>query len=429
MASWGGTTPGAGTIGLVEVLTWRQSEGWTTRQVLRSPQVPGDSNIGFGSALSQNGTTIAISAASHKVTKFTRGMVLLYEQDATGTWALVQTVQAPREGAFGVGYFGRPLDMTDDLLVVGEPYPYGRVHVFGRLLGEWSLIQTLEKPGYQAEEDYFGSALAIDPETETLIVGDPQVQGHATRPGRAHIFERDHLTGQWLHVKTLMASEPWADGWNYNDGFGSALAAFDGMVVVGSPRALFNGRKSGGAESYTRVDGRWKLLRRYSFDEPDASMGWSVETDGHSVVVGSEGWPIPGKPTEPSYAIFVYEESSGDSACGPYPGRPYLNVLGDRSADEGLTLGAHDLPPRALSVFLMGIPSDPQPFGEGRLCVAEPYRLLGYPMQSGPFGTAYLDVPSDALAGTAGLTLAFQCVYSRPDGLLRGTSSARVVTP
>ena len=70
--SLAGVEPGVGTLGLVHVIEWRGNH-WAFTGFIRSPQVPGSLGFGFGDALSQNSTTIAVGGNQYPVDWYFRG--------------------------------------------------------------------------------------------------------------------------------------------------------------------------------------------------------------------------------------------------------------------------------------------------------------------------------------------------------------------
>lgn len=150
------------------------------------------------------------------------GRVLIHELTPAG-WTLAQTLTPPpSEPAYE---FGFALDLDGDTLAVGDRFA-GRVHVYTRSGGAWSLQQTLMASDNAGGQ--YGEHVALD--GDRLLIGARTLSGGA---GAVYAYER---TGDaWLEVDKLTADTPAA-----SEGFGIAIALDGDRALIGA-----NGAGSG----------------------------------------------------------------------------------------------------------------------------------------------------------------------------------------
>lgn len=439
LGSFGGDFTG-GTAGLVYIVEHNGGD-WHVRQQIRSPQVPGDFGFGFGHTVAQSSRVLAVGGNNFEVPNAPHGAVFLYEQaSGGGHWTLVQTLLAPPQDpdhsyAYGYGRFGFSIAMTEDLLVVGEPIPYGRVHVYEKQGSAWARHSSLYKPQPAFEDDGFGYAVAIDPLTRTIVVGDPLWSVFFNRPGMAHVFEYDEGGDSWAFASTLHPAEP-ATHVAANDRFGRTVSAHSGRILVGGELETYLGQVEGSAELFEKVNGSWVQVRRYALQTSgphDATMGRDVALEAGTALVGAVTWSTTSPATG---AAFVYEESWGTVICPAAPnstGKPAeLNLLGSPFAeDEDFTLAVHHAPPDGWGVFALGHAAQRTPFGSGALCLDSPFHLASGPTPIGSTGSTYLPLDFDkgALLGllVPGSTWTFQVLFRDPGTAPPTTNSSSAV--
>ncbi|HEY7544011.1 MAG TPA: FG-GAP repeat protein, partial [Blastocatellia bacterium] len=161
---------------------------------------------------------------------------------ATGTmFSQLQKLTAPDGTADD--FFGTSVAIDGDTAVVGSS-PVGKVYVFFRTDGVWSLQQTLTPSVSMGEA--FGISVAIS--GDTIVAG---AISSTLTPGSAYVFVRSG--GVWTEQQRLLAS----DGVN-NDNFGISVGISGDTVVVS---ARFHGAgphpEQGSAYVYARTSGVW----------------------------------------------------------------------------------------------------------------------------------------------------------------------------
>jgi hypothetical protein len=208
------------------------------------------------------------------------------------------------------------------------------------------------------EDDYFGSAVAVDGET-TLVGAYRDEDPHGSSAGSAYVFERTN--GAWEQTTKLVASDGdrldrfgyavaldgdtalvgaqqeqapngWgagavyvferADGWEQTaklapadgddgDWFGSALAVSGDAAVVGAHQDQTNGTNAGAAYVFQRTDGEWTEAATLLPDDGDGGdrFGYAVGVTAGTVVVGAFRDENPNGSSAGS--AYVFERADG----------------------------------------------------------------------------------------------------------------------
>ena len=180
----------------------------------------------------------------------------------------------------------------------------------GRLAALACLAAALAAPEAHGEAQQYGGSLAVS--GEHVFVGEA---GNTTLPGIVYVYALDQ--GRWSEVARLAASPEVAPP----DGFGRALAADGGRVLIGAP-ALGTGGESGlhgAAMIFEMQAGSWRESAR--LEVPGAAAEW----DFGSAVAVSGGTALVSAPGEDGGAGAVYSfvrQADGRWARGARVGRP-----------------------------------------------------------------------------------------------------------
>ncbi|MCL4741524.1 MAG: hypothetical protein KJZ54_04900 [Phycisphaerales bacterium] len=180
--------------------------------------------------------------------------------------------------------FGFSVATRGGALVVGSPTndaagnDCGATLVFERTGDGWVQRATLTasdaKPG-----DWLGHAVAVD--GGVVVAGAPLADPAGSESGAAYLFAQ--VAGEWAQVARLVASDAAAGA-----RFGYAVAAKDGVVVIGAYQAD-GGR--GAAYVFEEVGGVWEQTARLA--SPSASVGsffaQSLAAGDGVIAVGSMG--------------------------------------------------------------------------------------------------------------------------------------------
>lgn len=151
----------------------------------------------------------------------------------------------------------------------------------------------------------FGSSVAMD--GDTVVVGAPHMTGLAGIPdgGRVFVFARNQMSpDHWGLVATLYSSSV-----EVGHHFGSSVAISGDTIVVGTPGANDD---SGQAEVFERnrdgADG-WGRTATLTIQD-SRHAGWSVDIDGHTIVVGAPDSDFVGAAAGAA-AVFKTNEVAG----------------------------------------------------------------------------------------------------------------------
>jgi hypothetical protein len=179
--------------------------------------------------------------------------------------------------------FGRSVDIWGGTIVVGAPYKddsTGAAYVFQRSGTAWSQPFRLPVSGIEPG-DNFGISVAIS--RDTVVVGASEDNGRGT----AYIFQRNQGgPNNWGQVKKLTIN----DAVGPYDQF--SVAIIGNTVVVGAYGDDAKGDNAGAAYIFQRnQDGpdNWGQVKKLTADDAASGdwFGWSVATNGLSVVVGA----------------------------------------------------------------------------------------------------------------------------------------------
>lgn len=209
----------------------------------------------FGKALaaSATGDVVVVAAQDDRVPGFTNGSLNVFRRSAQG-WEPV-TKLVVTEGR----YFGTAVALSADgrrafagtyaCCGSGET---GRVYVFDESDGAWEGTAVLT--GSDAEPaNRFGTELAVTPDGDWLLVGADGADDIGSSSGAAYVFERTGVG--WAERQRLTASDA-AD----QDFFGSsvALTADAGTLVIGALGHDAGALDSGAAYVFVRNGSAWE---------------------------------------------------------------------------------------------------------------------------------------------------------------------------
>ncbi len=213
---------------------------WSQQAVLTATSGAANGFFGGALALSANGNTALVGAASDPAGgQDAQGAAYVFTRSGT-TWS--QQAQLTPSGGEAMSLFGGTLGAValsadgNTALVgalnvsgAGQTAP-GAAYIFVRSGTSWSQQQKLVAPG-GALHDYFGWSAALSADGNLALVGAPWSNtGGQAGQGKAYAFARDGTT--WYQSTCLVA----ADGEAYdNFGQSAALSADGKTALVGAP--------------------------------------------------------------------------------------------------------------------------------------------------------------------------------------------------
>ena len=192
------------------------------------------------------------------------------------------------------GRFGFSVDMTDDFAVVGAPYndvdgseDTGAVYLFAE--DDYGATSTSSVGPFWrldawdgAAGDLFGVSVAIDEDSQTIVVG----ASHHDADGKPD-------SGAVYVFATSTIAKLTAPGGEEGDLFGVSAAIDGDTIVVGAMRATGpNGPRAGAAYVFTMPEGGWMstsaAVKLTAADGgQDHEFGRSVAVDGRTIAVGA----------------------------------------------------------------------------------------------------------------------------------------------
>ena len=255
----------------------------------------GDRDDRYAEALAADGDTLAIGVPGRDLPDDDAGCVYLYERSA-GAWSLTVRLDAPGASSFVIG-FGSRLALDGDTLAVAAPgsWGQGRVYVYLRTAGTWTLQATLTPP---LQASAFGEALSLS--GDTLAVGAPEADtGFGVRSGAAFVYVR--VAGAWALEQEVLGFEIAGD-----DRYGAAVALDGDRLAVGAPdddpgTAI----DAGSAYVFERSGGTWaqKVKLVDPLGTEWARFGQALALEAVTLAVGAPG--------QGDGRVHVYEDIAG----------------------------------------------------------------------------------------------------------------------
>lgn len=232
----------------------------------------------------------------------------------------------PVDGASS-DYFGREVAIDGTTAVVASPGDddmggnSGSVYLFDTTTGTQTM-KLLPLDGDVA--DGFGSSVAIS--GTTVLVGTFSDDDLGDGSGSAYLF--DSTTG--VQIAKLLA----ADG-DTNDMFGFSVALKGNTAVIGAPGDACGMFNCGSVYLFDTTTGSQIGKLVASDASPNATFGWSVSTDGNSVLVGAPGDDAP---AINSGSAYLFDLSSQTELFKLLPNNgAYADMFGTSVAIDGST--------------------------------------------------------------------------------------------
>ncbi len=252
---------------------------------------------GYGTRLSYSGDTLAVSAPFEDVGTMPRAGAVHVMTRIGSTWveeALLASQSPASDDLFGLG-----VALDGDRLAIGAPFAdasgvdTGRVTLWVRSLGVWSVEQVLEASGPNGA--LFGWDVALD--GDVLAVGAPGENGPAG-PDTGAVYAYQRVGGTWVLDEVLTASDRQSQ-----DYFGYSVGLSATTVIAGAyGHGLFN---EGAAYVYRRTALGWNEQAKLQESPPSLFRLFGIEVDieGDQAVVAAPSsdlsLPQPG-------SVYVY---------------------------------------------------------------------------------------------------------------------------
>jgi hypothetical protein len=201
-----------------------------------------------------------------------------------------------------------------------------------------------------AAEDRFGQAVAAG--DGVILVGAPFADADAANTGGVYVFT--HTAGVWTQSARLVASDRAA-----GDRFGSAIALAGDLAVIGAPFDEAPGQVDrGAAYVFTRSGGTWtqqqKLIASNAVNNDQ--FGSRVAVGGARIGVGAPLHDAPGMTD--AGAVYIFENSGGSWN--------EVQVVTPATPAQGANFGSG----LALSADLLGVGAERGLVGDARVGTA-----------------------------------------------------------
>lgn len=236
----------------------------------------------FGSSIATGNRVIVVGTPDDDEHGSSSGAAYIFEF-ILGTW--VQTAKLESSDIQPGDLFGNTVSISGDILLIGAPGDddhgsrSGSVYVFEFDGSGWKESAKLNASD-AGSTDSFGSSLSVF--ASTAVIGSARNDENGTNSGAAYVFSYDG--SQWSEEARLLAS----DGFEY-DAFGTSVAVFNDVVLVGSPENDDHGNSSGSVYVYTNDGSGWNEDMKLTADDAAASdfFGISLALSSDTILVGS----------------------------------------------------------------------------------------------------------------------------------------------
>lgn len=285
----------AGTLGLRDSGETPEDR-FVVSKLLATDGMRGDE---LGWSVATDGDILVVGAVNAE----TAGRVYVFVRDEQG-WK--ETAVLRPTGNVPNASFGNAVDLDGEILVVGAPRDreagaeVGAAYVFRGTGGQWQMDARVVA-GDGAAGDRFGESVSIH--GERFAVGAPsRNEGGEKNAGAVYLFAA--ADGLWTQEARLVA-----DGRGTGGLFGTAVALYDGIIVVGAPTDTAILNAPGVSYVFERHAERWAQTARLTGPGSQRDLfGISVDVSARTIVVGAPR-AAPTLPARPGGSVHVFEET------------------------------------------------------------------------------------------------------------------------
>ena len=263
---------------------------WIERDTLTASDAADSDYFGFGSALSADGTILAVGAYAEDTAGSNAGKVYIYDWSGSA-WVERNTVTA--SDAETSDYFGYSCALSADgtVLAVGAYAEdtagsgAGKVYIYDWNGSAW-VERNMLTASDAADGDSFGVGCALSADGTVLAVGAHAQDTAASNAGKVYIY--DWNGSAWVERNTLVASDAANDDYF---GISCALSADGAVLAVGAHYEDTAELHAGKVYIYDWNGSAWveRNTVTASDAEPSAFFGVScaLSSDGAILAVGA----------------------------------------------------------------------------------------------------------------------------------------------
>ena len=305
-------------------------------------------NFGSSVALSDDGSLLAVGAHGDNTSGSGRGAVHLFEKTGS-TWTHIEEIAHGTDGLSlsDLDHFGIATALSEDgtLLAIGaygddtDGENRGAVHLFEKTDTSWTYAEKIDSDfdGLSLSDgDRFGISTALSADGTQLAVGAYRDNTGGDNRGAVHLFEKTDTA--WTQVKKI-AHETDGLSLSDNDFFGRALALSDDgtLLAVGAYGDSTGGDSRGAVHLFTKSNDTWahSTTINNSFtgltlvDEGSFGVSVALSDNGAVLVVGAYKYGTGGNSRG---AVHLFEKS----------GTAWTHAKKIAHETDGLSLGNSD---------------------------------------------------------------------------------------
>ena len=243
---------------------------------------------GWSVSLSDDGTILAIGAASNNGNGYESGHVRIYEY-SIGSWT---QLGSDIDGEASSDVSGFSVSLSDDgnrvaigaIFNAGNGYRAGHVRVYEYSNGSWTQLGS-DIDG-EAAINVSGWAVSLSDDGDIVAIGAPKNADNGVNAGHVRIYE--YSIGSWTQLGSDIDGEAAVD----NSGWFVSLSDEGDVVAIGAPFNDGNGSNAGHVRVYEYSSGTWTQLGTDIDGEAvgdNSGYSVSLSDDGDVVAIGAPG--------------------------------------------------------------------------------------------------------------------------------------------
>jgi|GEM_PF-1425965 len=316
---------GLGSSGSAYVFERQPSGDWLQIEKLTSP-APG-ANRRFGRHVEIAGPFVVVGqeAANAGEAGLDRLFVFLRQGD---DYTLDAAIASPTPGQPGAQRFGVDFDLDAPRLIVGDPDSSagGRAHVYERVAGTWTLVDTIDAAP-EVSEARVGASVALD--GTTALLGGP---GDGVFEGRGVLF-LESVNGGWRELADV---EPDERSGVVPDEYGLCVEMDADGLVIGAPAFSDQGLATGAAFAFRRgmlMHGHSRLGVGGGAQQDFLMLAGPENAVKFHWIVGSATGTSPGVVIAPTVVVPLVPDAYGASTVFNAGLPPIVGSIGLLDAD------------------------------------------------------------------------------------------------